>query len=384
MSTSYGATSRRTPVRTSRPRRPDIALCYGTRPQVIKVAPLLRTLRDRWRVLTVDTGQHYDFALNAQLYQDLGMPSADVFLGAGPSHPVEQTAHMAAACAHVLMQRRPRAVVVIGDTNSTLACAIAAHHLSIPLVHVEAGLRSDHPEMAEERNRRAVDHMSALLCAPSASAVATLHAERVTGEIVLSGDIARDALGLVSSHVVRRSGEGAPYIFATLHRAELTSHADALTAVVRALGTLGRRVVLPLHPRTRGALEALGLLTTLAPSIEVHAPLGYLETVSAIREADCVVTDSGGVQREAYWLGTPCVTLRTETEWGETLTCGANRLVAPAEVVSRLGNAVHEAAVSSRHWARDAYGAGDAAARIADAVGSLLPARRSRVAAVAT
>ena len=355
--------------------RADIAFCYGTRPQVIKAARITPALRARWDVATVDTGQHFDYALNEGLYRDLGIDPPTEFLGVGAAHPVEQTARIAAACSRVLAARQPVLVVVIGDTNSTLGCAVAAADLGIPLVHVEAGLRSGVLEMAEERNRVAVDAMSQLLCAPCVSAVHNLTRESLPGVIVQTGDVARDvllsALGSRPHHVLAWIPDG-PFALATLHRAELTDHRERLAAALDGLGDLGLPVILPMHPRTASRISQFGLGGGIAPSVRIVPPLGYRDSIAAIARATVVVTDSGGVQREAYWLGTPCVTLRGETEWTETVTAGANRLVPPEQARNRLAAAVRAAAAAPVDWNRDAYGAGSAAAAIVDAIDSVL------------
>jgi UDP-N-acetylglucosamine 2-epimerase len=352
----------------------QLALCYGTRPQVIKAARLLPALRRRWRVLSVDTGQHYDFALNGGLYQELDVPAPDLFLGVGPGHPVEQTARMSAACTQALLAHQPDLVVVIGDTNSTLACALAASQLRIPLVHVEAGLRSGDLAMAEERNRRTVDALANLLCAPSALAMDTLGGEGLGDKAVLTGDVSRDVLGFALGRV-DRAGEpplpAAPYLLATLHRAELVDAPELLRAAVEALGRCEYPVLFPAHPRTRAMLGQANLLERLPANIDLRPPLGYLDNLAAIRGAAAVVTDSGGVQREAYWLGTPCVTVRNETEWPETTHAGANNLVAPGAVDTiplLVRQLVHFPPAA---WDASAYGCGDAGERIAAAITAL-------------
>ncbi|HEU4698094.1 MAG TPA: UDP-N-acetylglucosamine 2-epimerase (non-hydrolyzing) [Gemmatimonadales bacterium] len=366
----------------------DIALCYGTRPQVIKASRLRAALGRRHRVLAVDTGQHYDYALNALLYEQLGVAAPDVCLEVGSAGHAEQTALVLARIEPLLRERAPRAVVVIGDTNSTLGCALAAVKLRIPVVHVEAGLRADDALMAEEINRRAVDAVAQLLCAPSARAAERLAQEGAAARTLLTGDVARDVLcgqlaSLPDPATALPAGITAPYIFATLHRAELTDQPERLAAALAALAALELPVVLATHPRTRAVLErsGLGVPADAAGRLELVPAVGYRESLALTRGAAVVVTDSGGVQREAYWLGTPCVTLRGETEWGETVALGANRLVAPvadAEALrGALGAAVREQRARSADgagWERDAYGTGDAAERIAAATAALLAA----------
>jgi UDP-GlcNAc3NAcA epimerase len=350
-----------------------LALCFGTRPQVIKASALLPVLRSRWPVMTIDTGQHYDFELNGLLYQQLEVPPPDHFLEVGSTDAAAQTAAVLTRTAEILRHNRPVAVLVVGDTNSTLGCALAANKENLPIIHVEAGLRSSEPNLPEEVNRRIVDVISTLLCVPSAAIASNLRAERAPGHIVITGDVGRDVL-LRHMRLAPSSGTTMPFALATIHRAALTDNANALRSVMDALGELGMPVVLPAHPRTRFALEGYGLLNSMPSSVSLHPPMGYLETIAAVRDATVVVTDSGGLQREAYWLGTPCVTLRGETEWLETLECGANALVPPLAARGMLATTVSEQCRRKREkpWLSDAYGKGNAAERVADAVSVLL------------
>jgi UDP-N-acetylglucosamine 2-epimerase len=356
--------------------RPDIALCYGTRPQVIKTSRLLPALRERWSALAIDTGQHYDYELNALLYQQLGVPPADVVLGVGSLPRLEQVARIAALAGEVLERHRPRVVVTIGDTNSTLGCTLAAARRHIPLVHVEAGLRSGDPLMAEEINRTVADALSAILCAPSVAAMRTLESEGYATAAYLTGDVSRDVLEFATSLTPSDTpipgwplAPDAPYVFATMHRAELVDDDALLHDAFRALRALDGDVVCAAHPRTMHRLLARGL--SEGGSLHIIPPLGYLDAVHAVRRAALVVTDSGGVQREAYWLGVPCVTLRRETEWTETTACGANTLVAPGSVERLLPGVV--AILASRvapPWPRDAYGTGHTARLVCEAIES--------------
>jgi UDP-N-acetylglucosamine 2-epimerase len=346
-----------------------LTLCFGTRPQVIKASALLAVLRSRWPVTTIDTGQHYDFELNGLLYQQLQVPRPDHFLEVGSGDAATQVAAVLTRTAAILRRARPAAVVVIGDTNSTLGCALAASKEGLPLVHVEAGLRSSEPNLPEEVNRRIVDLVASLLCAPSPACASRLHAEKAPGSIMVTGDVARDVL-LRHLRLTPPPAGGPPFALATIHRAALTNDADALQSVIEGLAGLGMPVIFPVHPRTRQALERLGLLGSIPASISVRSPMGYLETIAAARDAAVVVTDSGGLQREAYWLGTPCVTLRGDTEWVETVECGANALVPPLASRETLARTVAEQCRRKREnsWVADAYGAGNAAERVAAAI----------------
>jgi len=351
----------------------SLALCYGTRPQIVKASVLLEALRSRWPVTAVDTGQHYDYELNGLLYQQLGIPKPDHFLEVGSNTPVRQTADVMVRTAEILRATRPTAVIVIGDTNSTLGCALAANKEGIPVVHVEAGLRASEPDLPEEANRRVVDALARLLCVPCESAGARLRAERAQGAIALTGDVARDVL-IRHLRVVPPRASDTPFALATAHRAALTSDRAALAALLAGLGAIGLPVRMPLHPRTRLALERYGLLDAVPDSVRLEPPLGYLDMLAAVRDAAIVITDSGGVQREAYWLGTPCVTVRSETEWEETVAIGANALlpaVASREELPALVDQQRRRRAAAL-WEADIYGDGNAATQVADAVGGLL------------
>jgi UDP-GlcNAc3NAcA epimerase len=350
-----------------------LALCFGTRPQVIKASALLPALQSQWPVVTIDTGQHYDYELNGLLYQQLAVPAPDHFLEVGSADPAAQTAAVLSRTAAVLRSHRPAAVLVIGDTNSTLGCALAAKKENRPLIHVEAGLRSSEPNLPEEVNRRVVDTIADLLCAPSSASAARLHAEQVPGRVVTTGDVARDVL-LGHLTLAKAVQDGPPFALATVHRAALTNEPDALRSVIAGLGELEMPVLFAVHPRTQLALERYGLLGSIPATVSVRPPLGYLEAIAAVRDAAVVVTDSGGLQREAYWIGTPCVTLRTETEWKETVECGANRLVSPLLARQKLAEAVEEQLRRHREkpWSRDAYGNGNAAEQVARAIAGSL------------
>jgi UDP-GlcNAc3NAcA epimerase len=353
--------------------RRRIALCYGTRPQVIKASRLNAALERAYDVITVDTGQHYDYELNALLYEQLGIRTPDALLDVGSSDHATQTSAILGRAAALFQERSPTAVVVIGDTNSTLGCALAAAQLMIPVVHVEAGLRSGDLAMVEELNRRVVDSFAAVLCAPSDRAAEQLRTESVPGAVVTTGDVARDVLRSQLERIETLSVEELPpggeaFVFATLHRAELTGDPDCLADVLRALGDITMPVVLPMHPRTRAIVDRFGLGKAIPSNVYVRKPFGYLETLVSIRDAAAVMTDSGGVQREAYWMGTPCVTMRNETEWTETIDRGANRLVLPGDASASLGAGISDALASARDWDRDAYGKGFAADAIAASI----------------
>jgi UDP-N-acetylglucosamine 2-epimerase len=356
-----------------------IALCYGTRPQVIKASRLRSTLARLAPVRAVDTGQHYDWALGAQLYQQLGVAEPDCFLEVGSGSHAEQTGLVLLRAEAALREVGPRVVVAIGDTNSTVGVALAAAKLRIPVVHVEAGLRATDTLMAEEINRRVVDAIAAVLCTPSAAATARMRAEHPDAIVRKTGDVALDVLlaarGRVPDPEAAIPGLARPYVFATLHRAELTAQPDTLGGIIRALAAVGTATVLALHPRTAAVLAEQGINAERIGLLRLVPAVGYLESLALVAGARAIVTDSGGLQREAYWLGTPCVTVRAETEWEETVACGANRLVAPEEAVRGLADAVTGQVArwnGESRWDASAYGDGHAAERITAAVAELL------------
>jgi UDP-N-acetylglucosamine 2-epimerase len=287
--------------------------------------------------------------------------------------------HVERALEMPALEYRPRAVVVIGDTNSTLGCALAATKLRIPVVHVEAGLRAGDPLMPEEINRRVVDAISPVLCTPSARATRRLEAERQDAIVVQTGDVAFDALKAHADKLppppVPGGDPGEPFCYATVHRAELTDRPDVLRGLLEALASLDRPVLLALHPRTRAALHSAGIEPGFGAGLTIVPPVGYLESLALVRAAEMVFTDSGGLQREAYWMGTPCVTLRRETEWTETVEAGANIPIDPACGAAELARAIGEHRrrwSKGTAWSRTAYGAGDAVQRIVSALEPLV------------
>jgi len=346
----------------------------GARPQFIKAAPMCRALRMAHREILVHTGQHYDDSMSAVFFRELGIPEPDVHLGAGGGSHAEQTAKMLTGIEQVLLAEKPDWLLIYGDTNSTLAGALAAAKVHVPIAHVEAGLRSFNRRMPEEVNRVVADHLSALLLCPSDVAVHNLAAEGIIRGVHQVGDVMADALldaaaRADASSVLARHGLAARgYLLATIHRAENTDDPARLAAIVAALGDLDRPILLPLHPRTRKALTAAGL--ALPPRVRACEPLGHLDLVRALRDADLALTDSGGLQKEACWLGVPCVTLRDETEWVETVQCGWNVLVGADR--DRIVAAVRAAKRPAERVAL--YGGdGKASERIAACLGLSLP-----------
>ncbi len=313
-----------------------ILTVVGARPEFIKAAPLSRALaawegRPRLTETLVHTGQHYDDAMAGGFFQELHL-AEPIHLGVGSGSHGAQTGRALELLDDLIASRRPDLVVVYGDTNSTLAGALAAAKLQVPVAHVEAGLRSWNPEMPEEINRRLTDHLATLLLCPSARAIANLAAEGIGVGVTMTGDVNLDALlrhlpteaeqeATLARFGVRTGG----YALATVHRAENTDVPARLAGIIEALRRIaaaGLPVLFPVHPRT---LLRLGD-QDLPPGVMPVGPVGFRDLLSLARHARVGLTDSGGVQKELFWLGTPCVTLRRETEWVETLEEGRNIL----------------------------------------------------------
>jgi len=310
-----------------------IVTVVGNRPQFVKAAAVSRLLRERVDELIVHTGQHYDDELSRVFFEELSVPAPDRELDAGGGTNTAQTARILAALEPVLEELHPSLVLVYGDTNSTLAGALAASQAGIATGHVEAGMRSFDRSMPEELNRVLTDHASDLLLCSTDTAMHNLERESVRGESHLVGDVMADVsvafrdIAEVRSQVLDDLGlEGGGYLVVTAHRAGNVDRPERLEALVSLLESLPAPVVLPLHPRTRERLQAAGLMERLG-GINVVPPLGYLDFLKLARHARAVLTDSGGVQKEAYLLGVPCVTLRDTTEWVETVEAGWNTLV---------------------------------------------------------
>jgi UDP-N-acetylglucosamine 2-epimerase len=340
----------------------------GARPQFIKASPLSRELRLRHHEILVHTGQHYDRDMSDVFFEELGMPVPDYHLGIGSGPHGAQTGAMLAAIETVLQKESPDAVIVYGDTNSTLAGALAAAKLHLPVAHVEAGLRSFNRRMPEEINRVVTDHLSAWLLAPSEVSRQQLAQEGIVQGVHVVGDIMVDALHLHGPRAAERSEalarhqlRAGTYYLATVHRAENTDEGGNLRQIFDALGALDRPVILPLHPRTEKRMAELGV--AIGANVQVLAPQGYLDMLALQRGAACVLTDSGGIQKEAYYLRVPCVTLRTETEWVETVATGWNTLVGtdPERILAAVAR---RPAPGTPH--PDLYGDGMTAGRIVE------------------
>lgn len=305
----------------------------GARPQFIKAAAVSRKLRENHEEILVHTGQHYDYEMSGIFFDGLQLPKADVSLGIGSGTHGAQTGAMLKAIEDVLLEHRPDCVLVYGDTNSTLAGALAASKLSIRIAHVEAGLRSFNRRMPEEINRVVADHLSSLLFCPSDTAVRNLAAEGITEHVHEVGDVMLDVLNWAKQRALAKEDEllkslgveKRHYLLTTVHRSENTDDVERLSAILDAFNSIDEPIVFPVHPRTRKVMAEIGFRPEA--HLKLIDPVGYVDMVALTGSARRVLTDSGGLQKETFWLGVPCLTLRNETEWVETVESGWNVLV---------------------------------------------------------
>lgn len=307
----------------------------GARPQFIKLAPLSSKLRDIHEEVIVHTGQHYDYAMSEQIFQDLGIRKPDIHLEVGSGTHANQTAEMMKGLETAMMEQKPDLVIVFGDTNSTLAGALTAAKLKIQVLHIEAGLRSFNNDMPEEINRIITDHISKMRFAPTKTAVQNLSNEGLGTQTFLTGDIMVDTMknslsvALQKSEIIRNLKlEGISYNLLTLHRDYNVDSKDILSNILDQMGLLGEKIVFPVHPRTRKMLPER---TKISADILLTEPLGYLDFITLENFSNRIITDSGGIQKEAYILKKPCITLRTETEWLETVEEKWNLLISPSD-----------------------------------------------------
>jgi UDP-GlcNAc3NAcA epimerase len=350
-----------------------ISTILGARPQFVKASAISREIREKHPEIDeiiIHTGQHFDHNLSQVFFDELDIPKPDHNLEiSGGSHG-EMTGRMLSAIESVLIHERPDWVLLYGDTNSTLAGALAAAKLHIPVAHVEAGLRSFNMKMPEEINRIVADRLSSLLFCPTVAAMENLESEGIVkgahnvGDVML--DVAlhyRDMAGTAESVFERLGLKISNYVLATCHRAENTDSSAILGGILAALSSVAKdvSVVLPLHPRTRKKINEFGLESQL-DALQIIEPLPFLDMVALEKSADCIVTDSGGVQKEAFFYGVPCITIRDETEWIETVELGWNNVVGTdtariVDAYEKLGNEV-------RRGGSQPYGSGNAAQEI--------------------
>lgn len=338
--------------------KPKIISVVGARPQFVKLAPLARALAAPFRHRIIHTGQHYDENMSRVFFKQLGIPRANSNLGLGGTSHADMTGNMLIGLEKLFSKEKPSLVLVYGDTNTTLAGALAAAKMGIPVGHIEAGMRSYVDTMPEEINRRLTDHMSTLLFCPTPLALRNLKEEGISRGAVHAGDLMFELLDR-SRGAIKRNGKilkarnlkKGSYLYLTLHRAANVDTKENLETMVEILGCLGMPVLFPIHPRTRERIRRFKLTKKLdaCKNVAVTEPLSYLDNLTAVTFAHSVLTDSGGLQKEALFLGTPVLTLRDETEWGETLSRG-NRLVGLSEskIRSALATPVRVRPVSFR------------------------------------
>ncbi|SHK23605.1 UDP-GlcNAc3NAcA epimerase [Hathewaya proteolytica DSM 3090] len=309
-----------------------ILTVIGARPQFIKAAAVSNVIREKHEEILVHTGQHYDENMSHIFFEELGIPKPDYNLAIGSGGHGEQTGKMLIELEKIYLKEKPDAVLVYGDTNSTLAGALCASKLLIPVAHIEAGLRSFNMSMPEEQNRILTDHLSKLLFVPTNTAENNLFNEGIKKGVHNVGDVMFDAI----LHFKKKAEEkrafmesldayNEPYILTTIHRAENTNDVSRLENIITALNECNKKVILPLHPRTKKYIEDYNL--KFADNIKIIEPVGYLEMISLEMNAEKIVTDSGGVQKEAFFMKKPCITMRDETEWVETVDNGWNIVV---------------------------------------------------------
>ncbi len=337
---------------------PKIVSIIGSRPEIVQAAPLSLAYTSCVEEILVHTGQHYDPTLSDLQIADLKLPLPEYNLGVGSLPNAESVAVAQERIGRVIESERPDAVLVRGDTNATIAGARAAVAAGVPLLHVEAGLRSYRDDMPEEHNRIETDRLSELLFAPCEHARETLLKEGVPGTVQVTGDVLADVL-LSTRDRLPEGGEQGEYVLATAHRNYNTDSPERLGAVLACLEATEMRVIFPLHPRTRKSLETWGL--TIPANVEVRDAVTYTEMLVLERDAVAIATDSGGVQREAYLWGVPCITMREETEWIETVSTGWNTLVGAD--VEQFRAALAKPKPATRP---PIFGTGNAAKRIAE------------------
>ncbi|WP_340084380.1 UDP-N-acetylglucosamine 2-epimerase (non-hydrolyzing) [Siminovitchia sp. FSL H7-0308] len=311
-----------------------IITVLGARPQFIKAAPVSREIRKEFQELIVHTGQHYDQNMSDIFFEELSIPKPDYHLGIGSGSHGEQTGKMLASIEEILLKEKPDYLLVYGDTNSTLAGSLAAAKLHIPVLHIEAGLRSFNKKMPEEINRIMTDHVSSYLFCPTETAVQNLYKENIKENVWNVGDVMYDAVIYNKEIAEERSTvlqdhqlSSKDYYLITIHRAENTDDFEKMTRIIDAFSQIKGPKVWPVHPRTKKKLHSFGLDINKIPDLHIIEPVGYLDMLKLENHALKILTDSGGVQKEAYFMEVPCVTLREQTEWVETLESEANILV---------------------------------------------------------
>ena len=305
-----------------------IIAIVGARPQFIKHAPLELYFKDKVDLITIHTGQHYDDNMSKVFFDELNMTPPKYLMSLGGGLHGEHTGKMLIEIEKVLVDEKPDYVLVYGDTNSTLAGALAASKLHIPIVHVEAGLRSFNKTMPEEVNRVLTDNISSILLCPTELAITNLKNENILEQVYKTGDIMCDMIAIAEkAQLIKKAANHLEYIYTTIHRPYNTDDLKRLKEVLFHLNSLSQKVIMARHPRTKGLMAKYNIVDTDYPNIEFIVPVSYFENLNYMYNAAAIITDSGGMQKEAYILKKKCITIRTETEWVETLKDNWNSLV---------------------------------------------------------
>ncbi len=306
----------------------------GARPNFIKATMISKELRKKHKEILIHTGQHYDTKLNKIFFDQLEVPEPNYYLGVGSGTHAQQTGQIMIRAEKIIIKEKPNWVIVYGDINSTLAGALEAAKLSVRIPHVEAGMRNYNNKTPEEINRMLVDHLSSLLFAPTQSAVENLKKENLTRGTYKTGDVMYDAVLTYKSSAEKKSKiltklnlKPQGFLVATIHRAETTNNTAKLSSVMKAFSKINESIIFPVHPRTQRAIEALGGLHLGSGNVKMINPVSYFDMLKLVKNARLLITDSGGLQKEAYFLKTPCVTCLEDNNWPETTTAGANQLI---------------------------------------------------------
>jgi UDP-N-acetylglucosamine 2-epimerase len=352
----------------------SLAIIFGTRPQIIKTAPVIQeALKQKLEIEIIHTGQHYDYRLSQVFFEEFGLPEPKVNLEVGSGSHAYQTGEIMLRLEKYLVGNTYSLVLIPGDTNSALAGALTSVKIGIAVVHIEAGARCYDMSMAEEINRRLIDHCSKLLFAPTLNCMKNLEKESVIGEIYLTGDTMYDVFLRFKDEVDRSDIleklelSDKEYGLLTLHRAENVDDPVRLRSILKGIGKAKMKVVFPIHPRTANRLKEYNISLECS-NIRIIDPLGYIEMLKLLKHAKLVLTDSGGLQKEAFWSKTPCITLRDSTEWTETVEAGVNQIVgADAEKIAQAIRAVEEKYDEIRErFKGNLFGDGNAAKKIVE------------------